>query len=100
MWGLLGYKRQHDPFRKSKMFRNEVFAHKMPGYRFQMLKRAAHFNNNSKDRKPGHVGDKSSPIYDRLYKIRKILNCFVKAWTKAYYPHLEVSIDEMMVNNY
>lgn len=49
-----------------------------------------HFNNNEIYPKRGQ------PNYDKLYKIRLILNYIEDNFTKLYKPNREVAIDEVM----
>ena len=37
------------------------------------------------------------PAYDRLFKIRKVTDMFVKNWQRCFYPSREISLDECIV---
>jgi hypothetical protein len=63
----------------------------MPLKRFKALLRTLHLNDNSKAKRPGEEG------YDRLFKIRPLLDIVLKNSENLYVPHREVSIDEGMV---
>lgn len=63
----------------------------MPVRRFKALLRTLHLNDNTLAKRPGEPG------YDRLFKIRPLLDEVLKNSSRLYIPHREVSIDEGMV---
>ena len=60
----------------------------MPVRRFKALLRTLHLNDNTKAKRPGEEG------YDKLFKIRPLLDEVLKNSSCLYVPHCEVSIDE------
>ena len=63
----------------------------MPRSRFMMLLRFLHVNSID----PSQVT--INPNYDRLYKVRKLLDIICPKFESAYTTHQEVSIDEAMI---
>ena len=63
----------------------------MPVCRFKALLRTIHLNDNTKAKRPGEDG------YDKLFKIRPLLDVVLANSNRLYIPHREVSIDEGMV---
>ena len=63
----------------------------MPVRRFKALLRTLHLNDNTKAKRPGEDG------YDKLFKVRPLLDEVLKNSSSLYVPHREVSIDEGMV---
>lgn len=59
--------------------------------RFELIKRCLHFNNNAV------APPRSSPNFDRAYKIRGLMNIVNAAFQKARTPDSMQSIDERMV---
>lgn len=70
---------------------NVYISNLMSVKRFSWLLNYIHFNNNHVQPKRGHSN------YDKLYKIRPILNYIGENFNKLYKPHREVAIDEAMV---
>ena len=63
-----------------------------PANRFNHLLASIHFNDNNSAAKPrGHPG------YDKLYKVRPIVDSILQKCLSLYKPHWENSIDEAMV---
>ena len=62
-----------------------------PANRFNHLLASIHFNDNSAAKPRGHPG------YDKLYKVRPILESISQKCLSLYKPHRENSIDEAMV---
>ena len=59
--------------------------------RFKEILQNIHINDNSKMPKPGETG------YDKLYKVRPLINSLQHNSQKAYNLHRELSVDEAMV---
>ena len=62
-----------------------------PANRFNHLLASIHFNDNSAAKPCGHPG------YDKLYKVRPIIDSILQKCLMLYKPHRENSIDEAMV---
>lgn len=63
----------------------------MPIDRFKVLQKCLHINDNTKAKPRG------DPEYDRLYKIRPLLNAVNEAFFNQYDPNREMSVDEAIV---
>ena len=63
----------------------------MPIDRFKVLQKCLHINDNTKAKPRG------DPDYDRLHKIRPLLNNVNEMCLNQYYPNRELSVDEAMV---
>ena len=62
-----------------------------PANRFNHLLASIHFNDNIAAKPCGHPG------YDKLYKVRPIVDSILQKCLSLYKPHWENSIDEAMV---
>ena len=62
-----------------------------PANRFNHLLASIHFSDNSNAKPRGH------PEYDKLYKIRPVMESILQKCLSLYNPHRENSIDEAMV---
>ena len=62
-----------------------------PANRFNHLLASIHFSDNSNAKPRGH------PEYDKLYKIRPVMESILQKCLFLYNPHRENSIDEAMV---
>ena len=58
---------------------------------FNHLLASIHFNDNSAAKPHGHPG------YDKLYKVRPVVESILQKCLSLYKPHWENSIDEAMV---
>ena len=63
----------------------------MARVRFEQLFRFLHLNDNN-NQVP--IGD---PEYDRLFKVRKLLDLITPKFESEYVPHKQVSVDEAMI---
>ena len=63
----------------------------LPANHFNHLLTSIHFNDNSAAKPHGHPG------YDKLYKVRPIIESILQKCLSLYKPHWENSIDEAMV---
>jgi len=72
-------------------FHDHYISKLMPMNRFGWLLSHLHFNDNSLQPKRG------AKDYDKLYKIRPLLNCLSETFKKAYRPHQNLAVDESMV---
>lgn len=63
----------------------------MPVDRFKALLRCLHLNDNTT------AVPRNQPGYDRLHKIRPMIDCLRETWRTIYHPPKEQSIDEAMV---
>ena len=63
----------------------------MSGRRFELLMSYLHLNDITKQ------PPQSSPLYDKLYKVRPLLNKIVESFKSTYTPHQAISVDETMI---
>ena len=63
----------------------------MSGRRFELLLSNLHLNDDEK------MPPRGSPHFDRLYKVRPVLDRVVEAFKVHYKPQKNLSIDESMV---
>ena len=64
----------------------------MSGRRFELLMKYFHLNNSETQAKGG------SSNYDKLHKIRPILDQIITNFQAAYIPQKQLSIDESMIS--
>lgn len=81
----------YDYWRKDHVFRYSPIADRIPRDRFLEILRFLHFVNNDS------LPTRTDPNFDRLGKIRPILEHVLEACKKNYRPHRYQSIDEAMV---
>jgi len=72
-------------------FHDNFISKIMPVNRFGWILSHLHFNDNSLKPKRGEID------YDKLYKIRPLLNCLSETFKKSYRPHQKLAVDESMV---
>lgn len=89
--GLLRLPQIRDYWSKSKILSTPFFSSVMSRDRFQTILRYLHLNDSSLQKKAGEEG------YDRLYKIRPLLDHLVAVYSLYYQAAQHVSIDEMMI---
>ena len=63
----------------------------MPRDRFKAILRYLHLNDNSQ------MPARNDANFDKLYKVRPLLEAIKENTQKAYYPHQQLAIDEAMV---
>lgn len=63
----------------------------MSGRRFELLLSNLHLNDDEK------MPPRGSPHFDRLYKVRPVLDRVVEAFRVHYKPQKSLSVDESMV---
>ena len=81
----------HDYWSKHPLLGVPGITHSMPRDRFKELLRYFHINDNTQAKPRDH------PEYDKLHKIRPLLNKIRSNTQRAYIPHKQLSIDEAMV---
>ena len=59
---------------------------------FREITRFLHFTDNS-----SHISNTSDPAYDRVWKVRPVINILLEQFLKVYNPHQQNSIDEAMI---
>jgi len=89
--GLKKYPSYRDPWSSSKIFHDSFISSVMTVHRFGFLLSHIHFNNNANQAKPGDEN------YDKLFKIRPILDHLNRTFAEAYEPTRNQSIDESMI---
>ncbi len=72
-------------------FCSNSFSNIMSGRRFEMVTKYLHLNDNTM------MPDRSSPEYDRLYKIRPLLESIVPSFKSVYTPSMNISVDESII---
>ena len=63
----------------------------MSGRRFELLMSYLHLNDTS------NQPPRSSPTYDKLFKVRPLIEKVVTSFRSVYVPNREISIDETMI---
>ena len=63
----------------------------MPFRRFKAIRHCLHLNDNTKAAKRGEPG------YDKMHKVRPLMNIVNDNSLAEYHPHREISIDEAMI---
>ncbi len=81
----------HDYWKKDDTFNYSPIATRIPRDRFKEITRYLHFADNTTLVNPG------SPGYDRLRKVRPILDCIAERFLNLYNPNCQCSIDEAMI---
>ena len=77
---------------KSWPFNSNNFASLMSSRRFELILRFIHLNDSATQPKRGEPG------FDKLYKIRPLLNLLLESYKDAYIPTQNLSIDESMIS--
>lgn len=72
-------------------FYNDVFTSIMSGRRFELLMTYLHLNDSNQQ------PQRDSPNYDKLYKIRPLLDMVISAFKSVYLPQQDISIDESII---
>ena len=80
-----------DYWKRNEIFHYEPIASRITRDRFFEIQRYIHFSGNSTLADPGTDG------YDRLGKIRPVIEMINEELLTLYHPHKEVSIDEAMI---
>lgn len=73
-------------------FASDNFSSIMSSRRFELILKFLHFNDSSTQPSKGQTG------YDKLYKIRPLLNILLANFKNAYQPYQNISIDESMIS--
>ena len=63
----------------------------MSGRRFELLMKYFHLNDKS------NMPSRESDNYDKLYKIRPLLNLIISSFKTSYIPAMNISVDESMI---
>lgn len=91
---LMGIKRlpSYRDFWSTKLeLRDNYISQLMPRTRFDWLLGNIHLNDNALQPKHGELG------YDKLYKVRPLLNVLSENFAKFYNPSRNISVDESMI---
>ena len=91
LMGLVPISSYHDYWRKDKFLHYDPIANRIPRDQFFEISRYLHFVNNST------ISSPYSENYDRLCKVRPILEYLCDKFRHLYDPHCECSIDKAMV---
>ena len=63
----------------------------MSGRRFELILKFLHLNNGQEQPSTNSVN------YDKLYKLRPVLDKIIKNFKQAYIPNQQLSVDESMI---
>ena len=91
---LMGINRlpdRYDYWSTSELFHYFPVASRIPRKRFLELSRFLHFANNAT------IPPRGEPGYDRLGKVRPVIEMIRESFLSSYNPHRENSIDEAMI---
>ena len=91
MMGLVDLPSIHDYWRRDSLFNCPAIADRMTRDRFLEIHRYLHFIDNERVSQPG------TPGYDRLCKVRSVLQMIEERFESLYKPNRECAIDEAMV---
>ena len=80
-----------DYWRRDPLLHYAPIADRITRDRYRELSRYLHFANNDT------LVSRGSPGYDRLGKVRPVINHLSKKFPELYQPHYEVAIDEAMI---
>lgn len=91
LMGIVKLPSLSDYWKRNEIFHYKPIASRITRDRFFEIQRYLHFSNNSTLADPGTDG------YDRLGKIRPVIQMINAELLALYHPHKEVSIDEAMI---
>lgn len=91
MMGLVHVPSLHDYWKRDALYYCPPIADRMSRDRFLEIHKYIHFVNNDNVTRPG------DPQYDRLCKVRPVLEMIEQRFTDVYHPSRECAIDEAMV---
>ena len=90
LMGLVPLASVYDYWSKNPIYHYSPIANRIPRDRFLEIHKYLQFVDNK------HPFPYGSPSYDKLGKIRPIIDHFNTQFLQAYHPHHNVSIDEAM----
>ncbi|XP_068680630.1 piggyBac transposable element-derived protein 4-like [Montipora foliosa] len=82
----------HFYWRTKSTIQNPFFPSIMSRNRFLQIMRYLHFTDNQEE-----VRDKNSPDYEKLFKIRKLLDLLLPRLSEVYNPERNLAVDETLV---
>ena len=91
LMGVVDLPAIEDYWKKDEIFHYSPVASRISRNRFRDISRYLHFADNTKLKERGEEG------YDRLGKVRPIIEHFQEVFSKNYIPRREQSIDEAMI---
>ena len=80
-----------DYWKRDPLLHYAPIADRISRDRFRDLSRYLHFADNAT------LSPRGSPGYDRLGKVRPIIDYFTSKFAELYNPHKEVAVDEAMI---
>ena len=89
--GLVQLPQIQDYWKKNEVLATPFFPSIMSRDCFQNISRYLHLNDSTQQKKCGEEG------YDKLFKVRPLLDHFSAMFSLYYQPAQHVSIDEMMI---
>ena len=89
--GLVSLPALDDYWRRDPLLHYGGIADRISRQRFRELNRYLHFCNNQ------DLCQRGNPGYDRLGKVRKIMEKLQERFLTVYQPHCEIAIDEAMI---
>ena len=91
LMGLVHLPAVDDYWRKDEYFRYSHISDRISRSRFREISRYLHFADNSQ------LPQRGQPGYDKLGKVRPVLEALQSRFLQCYNPHCEQSIDEAMI---
>ena len=91
LMGLVHLPAVDDYWRKDEYFRYSPISDRISRSRFREISRYLHFADNSQ------LPQRGQPGYDKLGKVRPVLEALQSRFLQCYNPHCEQSIDEAMI---
>lgn len=82
----------YDYWKEDPTYHYSPIADRIPRGRFIEISRFLHFTDNA-----SNAVQNTDPLYDRLWKIRPVINSLSKKFLEVYNPHSVCSIDEAMI---
>ena len=73
-------------------FHNDTFSYIISGRRFELLMIYLHLKNSAQQT------PRSSPDYDKLYKIRPLLDHLIESFQSVYVPNREIAVNESIIS--
>ena len=91
LMGIAHLPSMDDYWTKDPFLHYAPIADRMPRWRFRELSRYLHFVNNE------DLAQRGDPTYDRLGKVRPLINHLSSKFATLYHPSKDVAVDEVMI---
>ena len=89
--GIINMPDVHDFWSTDPILHHQWFGTVMSRKQFFDIQKYLHFNDNSL------AVNRDHPLYDKLFKLRPILDIVTETFSSHYYPSVNLSIDEQMI---